>query len=69
MSTTPTPRQPDASAQPANEALKEQEKAARENTQEGYGSTLKSRLISGKPDGDTQGGPGSNNDNHNRRPS
>jgi hypothetical protein len=45
-----------------SEQLKEQEKTAADNTSQGYGSTVKSRFISAKPDGNTQGGPGTNND-------
>jgi hypothetical protein len=35
---------------------------AQENATQGFGSAGKASIISGKPDGDTQGGPGRNND-------
>lgn len=35
---------------------------AQDNVTKGYGSSGKASIISGKPDGDRQGGPGSNND-------
>ncbi|HIV70212.1 MAG TPA: hypothetical protein H9903_04700 [Candidatus Aquabacterium excrementipullorum] len=35
---------------------------AQENVSEGYGASGKAGIISGQPDGDTQGGPGANND-------
>lgn len=41
---------------------------AQENVTEGYGSSRKAARISGKPDGDTRGGPRANND-HARAPS
>lgn len=46
----------------------EREKAAIENTTQGYDSTVKSRHISAKPDGDTSGGPGANNEKGIRPP-
>jgi hypothetical protein len=55
---------PNAEQAPSEKDI-EQAKAARENVSEGYGSAVKSRLISGKPDGDTDGGPGVNNANAN----
>jgi hypothetical protein len=40
----------------------EARETAQENVTEGYGSPGKASIISGKPDGDTSGGPGRNND-------
>ena len=40
----------------------EARETAQENVTEGYGSPGKASTISGKPDGDTSGGPGRNND-------
>jgi hypothetical protein len=45
-----------------SDQLKEQQETAAENTTQGYGSSVKAGHISAKPDGDTQGGPGANND-------
>lgn len=36
--------------------------AAQDNVTKGYGSSGKASIISGKPDGGKQGGPGANND-------
>lgn len=35
---------------------------AQDNVSKGYGSAGKASIISGKPDGDTGGGPGRNNE-------
>ena len=37
-------------------------KTAQENVTQGYGHAGKARIMSGKPDGDTQGGPGANHE-------
>jgi len=56
---------PSNADKPPSAQNEEQHKTASENVRQGYGSSVKSRLMSGKPDGDTQGGPGPNNDNAN----
>jgi hypothetical protein len=62
-SMNPTSIQPPPSSDDAIKEAQERAKRATENVSQGYGSTVKSKIISAKPDGDTQGGPGSNNDN------
>jgi hypothetical protein len=39
-----------------------QEKTAASNTRDGYGTPSRAAHISAKPDGDTGGGPGANNE-------
>lgn len=60
-SASPAPRSDRAKKQAI-----EQEKTALENTSQGYDHPGKAGHISAKPDGDTQGGPGADNENMNR---
>ncbi|MFT3859026.1 MAG: hypothetical protein QM742_16510 [Aquabacterium sp.] len=64
MKQTPATPQTPRSEQASHQAI-EREKTAIENTTQGYGSTVKSKIISAKPDGDTQGAQGANNDHAN----
>lgn len=59
---TPTPRHPDRTEHVKRGPNEEARDTAQENVTEGYGSARKASIISGKPDGDTGGGPGRNND-------
>lgn len=64
--TSPTSFSTDPRSDRATKQAIEQEKAAVENTSQGYGHSAKAAHISAKPDGDTQGGPGADNDDMTR---